>query len=257
VAQGASREFNSTLPQSVVDRALERDHAAASAEYLAEFRSDIDTFVSYEVVRACIGGHYEMAPMAQHRYHAFVDPSGGSADSMTMAISHKEGDKAVIDVVREVKPPFNPETAVDDFCIVLKQYRIGRVTGDRYAGEWPREQFRKRGVGYVCCEKVKSDLYRDLLPLLNSARIVLPKSERLSNQLTGLERRTSRAGKDSIDHGPGTHDDLANVVAGAANLIVLADRAQNTGSGFGTYGYIVQDDDQVETSGTPDTQQAV
>ena len=33
-------------------------------------------------------------------------------------------------------------------------------------------------------------------------------------QLLGLERRTSRAGRDSIDHGPGGHDDLINVVAG-------------------------------------------
>jgi hypothetical protein len=44
------------------------------------------------------------------------------------------------------------------------------------------------------------------------------------NQLTGLERRTSRAGKDSIDHSPGTHDDLANAVAGAADLVALAER---------------------------------
>jgi hypothetical protein len=54
VVQGSSREFNPTLPQSVVDRALERDHAAASAEYLAIFRSDIESFVSREAVEACI-----------------------------------------------------------------------------------------------------------------------------------------------------------------------------------------------------------
>ena len=48
---------------------------------------------------------------------------------------------------------------------------------------------------------------------------MLPKSDRLVNQLCGLERRTARSGKDSIDHGPGGHDDLANSVAGAADLI--------------------------------------
>ena len=56
-----------------------------------------------------------------------------------------------------------------------------------------------------------------LLPLFNSGRIVLPKSDRLVNQLSGLERRTARSGKDSIDHAPGTHDDFANAVAGAAD----------------------------------------
>lgn len=37
---------------------------------------------------------------------------------------------------------------------------------------------------------------------------------RLSAQLCGLERRTARSGKDSIDHAPGGHDDLVNAVAG-------------------------------------------
>ena len=74
VAQGTSREFNPSLPQSVVDRALERDHAAASAEYLAQFRADIETFVPYEVVQACVGDHVEMAPLSKQHYSAFVDP---------------------------------------------------------------------------------------------------------------------------------------------------------------------------------------
>jgi rubredoxin len=37
----------------------------------------------------------------------------------------------------------------------------------------------------------------------------------LVNQLIGLERRVARSGKDSIDHGPGMHDDLCNSAAGA------------------------------------------
>lgn len=218
VAQGASRDFNPSLPQSVVDRALERDHAAASAEFLAQFRNDIEGFVSYEIVQACVGDHVEMAPLPRRHYHAFVDPSGGSADSFTLAISHRDGERIIVDATREVKPPFSPEGVIDDFSVLLKSYRVTKVTGDRYAGEFPRELFRKRGISYVCSEKPKSDLFRDLLPLLNAGRIVLPKSERLVGQLTGLERRTARSGKDSIDHGPGSHDDLANAVAGTADL---------------------------------------
>jgi hypothetical protein len=221
VAQGTSRDFNPSLPQSVVDRALERDRTAATAEYLAQFRTDIESFVPFEVVQACVGDHLEMAPLSVHRYSAFVDPSGGSADSFTMAISHRDGERVIIDATREVRPPFSPESVIDDFVILLKSYRITRVHGDRYAGEFPRELFRKRSIEYQCAEKPKSDLYRDLLPLLNSGRIVLPKSDRLVNQLTGLERRVARSGKDSIDHGPGSHDDLANSVAGAADRVAV------------------------------------
>jgi hypothetical protein len=153
-----------------------------------------------------------------------LDPSGGSSDSFTLAISHRDGERFVIDAIREVKPPFSPEAVIDEFATLVRSYGSARVVGDRYAGEFPREQFRKRGIHYAVADKPKSDLYRDLLPLLNSGRIVLPRSDRLINQLTGLERRTSRAGKDSIDHGPGQHDDIANAVAGAADLVVLADR---------------------------------
>jgi hypothetical protein len=64
IVQGTAREFNSTLPQSVVERALERDHAAASAEYLAQFRSDIESYVSREAVLACVDGIRERAPIA-------------------------------------------------------------------------------------------------------------------------------------------------------------------------------------------------
>jgi hypothetical protein len=45
---------------------------------------------------------------------------------------------------------------------------------------------------------------------------------RLTAELCGLERRTARGGKDSIDHAPGAHDDTANSVAGAALLAIGA-----------------------------------
>ena len=77
---------------------------------------------------------------------------------------------------------------IDDFAALIRSYGVARVVGDRYAGEFPREQFRKRAIHFVCAEKAKSDLLRDLLPLLNSGRVVLPRSDRLTNQLTSLEQ---------------------------------------------------------------------
>ena len=88
VARGTTRDFNPDLPQSIVDRALERDHAAASAEYLAEFRTDVEGFVTREAVDACVTlGIRERLPERTYTYTAFVDPSGGSADAFTLALS--------------------------------------------------------------------------------------------------------------------------------------------------------------------------
>ncbi len=228
VWRGTTAEMNPRIPQRVIDAAYEKDPVAASAEYGAEFRNDIAAFVSREVVDGVIvPGRRETLPLPGQRYVAFVDPSGGSADSMTLAIAHAVEERtdgqatrrAVLDVVREVRPPFSPESCVAEFCALLKDYRCTEVTGDRYAGEWPREQFRKLGVAYKLSEKPKTDIYRDLLPLLNSGKLELLDLPRLTAQLCGLERRTARGGRDSIDHAPGAHDDLVNAVAGALLLV--------------------------------------
>ena len=215
VWRGSTREMNPGLDPAVIAEAYEDDAVSAAAEYGAEFRNDIAAFVAREVVDAAVvPGRREAMPLPSVRYVAFMDPSGGSADSFTLAIAHRSDEIAVLDVVREVRPPFSPESTVADFAELLKGYRIASVTGDRYAGEWPREQFRKHGISYELSEKPKSDLYRDLLPLLNSGKAELLDMPRLTQQLAGLERRTARGGRDSIDHAPGGHDDVANAVAG-------------------------------------------
>jgi hypothetical protein len=164
---------------------------------------------------AVVPDRYELPPMSGISYVAFVDPSGGSSDSMTLAIAHRDRDgRAILDAVRERRPPFSPDGVVQEFAELMKSYRIHRVTGDRYAGEWPRERFRAAGITYDIGEKPKSDIYRDLLPLLNSGKADLLDVPRLVTQLCSLERRTARGGRDSIDHAPGAHDDIANAVAG-------------------------------------------
>jgi hypothetical protein len=219
VWRAPSRVMNPTVPEHVIETALAADEPAARAEYFAEFRRDLEAFVAREIVDACtVPGRHELPPMADTSYVGFVDPSGGSADAFTLAIAHREGDRVVLDVLRERKPPFSPSAVVREFAALLKAYRLASVSGDRYAGEWPREQFRAHGVEYVPATSTKSDLYVALLPALNSHRVELLNLPRLHSQLCGLERRTARGGKDSIDHGPGGHDDVANAVAGVVTL---------------------------------------
>ena len=137
---------------------------------------------------------------------------------MTLAIAHRDKERGVLDALRERKPPFSPDDVVHEFSELLKAYRINRVSGDRYAGEWPREAFRKAGITYEPSERTKSQIYTEALPLLNASRVELLDHPRLIAQLCGLERRTARGGRDSIDHAPGGHDDVANAAAGALVL---------------------------------------
>src|SRR5262249_38051084 len=161
----------------------------------------VETYISRDVVEAAvIQGRHELPRIEHTRYFAFVDPSGGSSDSMTLCVAHMRGNHIIVDAIRERRPPFSPHDVVKEFAATLKACGIGRVVGDKYGAEWPRERFRVHGLEYRVSDKVKSDLYLGLLPLLNSKRIELLDHPRLINQLVGLERRTSRAGKDSIDH---------------------------------------------------------
>jgi hypothetical protein len=216
VARGTTRDFNPTFPQAVIDRALERDAALNAAEYLVEWRSDLEAFVSREVVKSCVdAGVYERLPVDHTRYFGFVDPAGGSGtDSMTLAIAHRQdSNNVVLDALREWRPPFNPADVISEASDLLKSYRVGRVYGDRFAGEWCRQPFREAGVAYEI-----SAQYTNFLPLLNSGRVRLLDHQRLIGQLCSLERRTSRGGRDSIDHPQGAHDDVCNSVAGVAAL---------------------------------------
>jgi hypothetical protein len=221
VWQAPTRTMNATVPQSFIDAHMQEDEARALAEYGAQFRTDREAFVSREAVMAnVVLGLLEVSREHNVSYQAFVDPSGGSSDSMTLAIGHKDLTRkiVVLDALREVKPPFSPEAVVQEFALLCKNYGISKVVGDRYAGIWPVEMFSKHGITYEAAEKTKSELYIDLLPLINSKRIALPDHPKLINQLCGLERRTARGGRDSIDHAPNQHDDLANVVAGLASI---------------------------------------
>ena len=212
--------MNPTYQAWRIERAFEDDPVAAASEYGSNgsvvFRTDVESFLDPAALSAVtVPDRRELPPVADTQYVGFTDPSGGSRDSFTVAVGHREGDnRAVLDAVRERKPPFSPDSVVEEFASLLMSYGVSEVIGDRYAGEWPREAFLKYGVTYKPSERVKSALYQELIAPINSGRIDLLDHRVLRSQLLSLERRTARGGKDSIDHPVGGRDDVANSVAG-------------------------------------------
>jgi hypothetical protein len=224
VVQASSRTLNPALSQAVIDRAYADDPALAAAEYGGLFRSDLEDYVTREALEAVVvPGRLVLPPLYGARHLAFVDPSGSggaTADSFAAAVAHWENDRVVLDAIYEKRPPFSPEDTVAELAAWLKRYGVTEVGGDRYAGQWPAEQFRKHGIGYRPSEASKSDLYREFLPIVTSGRVQLLDHPKLLAQLASLERRISRGGRESIDHpqGSGSHDDVANVVAGVCAM---------------------------------------
>lgn len=148
-------------------------------------------------------------------YSAFVDPSGGRHDSYTLAIAHRgDAKRIIVDRVEEVSAPFDPKTVTAEFCEIIKLYRIHRVHGDKYSGNWVSSTFKDHEIQYISTDQPKSELYLSLQALVSMRQVQIPDNDRLFQQLMSLERRTRSGGRDSVDHPPGMHDDLANAVAG-------------------------------------------
>lgn len=219
--------MNPTIHQGFIDKESKKDPAAAASEWYAEFRQDVETFINREALESVIvSGCFELGPVEGTTYKAFCDPAGGSGkDSYALAIGHfdHKNKTRVLDLIRAVKPPFSPANVTKEFSEILKSYNLHEVTGDRFGGEFPREAFLKNGINYRLADKAKSDLYRDLLPLINSEKVELLDNQRLQRELLGLERKVARSGRDSIDHGPRGHDDCANAVAGCLTSLLEGD----------------------------------
>jgi len=217
VWRAPTRVMNPTIDRRLIENALRDDPQAAAAEWEAEWRQDIEAFITQELVEAVtLPGRFELPRIEGVEYHAFIDPSGGRQDSFTIAIAHAEASgKVVLDVLRERRPPFQPKAVVAEYADLLKAFRVAEVGSDRYAGEWVPDAFGEKGIAVRGSELTASELYVNFLPLIANGTVELLDLKRLAGQLTGLERRTRAGGKDLITHYPGGHDDMANAAAGA------------------------------------------
>jgi hypothetical protein len=158
------------------------------------------------------------------RYFAFADAAGGAragGDSFALAICRGDKDGVVyLDRLLEREPPFHPATTVAEFVEVLRSYRITQVTGDHFSGGWASSEFLRHNIQYWASPRNKSDLYLRVLPLLLSGRLRLLDSEKLRKQFISLERTLHASGRETVEEPlrSGSHDDLSNVVSGAAVL---------------------------------------
>jgi hypothetical protein len=216
VVAGNAQRFNPTLDTSVIDRARASDPESARSEWDGEFRIDISGYLDDATIEAAVnyGRPLELPPQPGLVYRCFVDASGGRHDHYTLAVGHKEGDRVIIDVIRGIAPPFDPQEATEQYAKLAKEYRCLSVTGDNFAQEWVAAAWSKCGVRYVKSELPKSQIYLECVPSWTRGLVSIPDHKRLLRELRLLERHTHRSGRDTVDHGKSGSDDYANAVAG-------------------------------------------
>jgi hypothetical protein len=222
VWNAATLIMNPSYDSRAIARAFKKDAVVAVAEFgldgFVQFRQHSQALFDQEPLSQAITmGRKELPPVDGVKYVAFLDAAEGSrsGDSMTLGIAHEERHLAVLDLIRVAEPPFSPgEVIANIFAPVLHDYGIRKISGDRHAQGFVSAALRACGITFEPTKLSKSDLYGELLPLVNTGMVELLDLPTLRTQLLALQRRSVRGGKDSIDHPAGAHDDLANSAAG-------------------------------------------
>ena len=119
----------------------------------------LKAYVSREAVEACVDwGSLRAGPLRRRRYVGYVDPSGGRPTVSPSALPTSEDEHRHARCRARDQAAILARGVVSEFAELCKRYRITKITGDHYAGEWPREQFAKRGIKYEPSEHPKGTL---------------------------------------------------------------------------------------------------
>lgn len=221
--KAATVDLNPTIDHAFIADELARDPAAAAAEFLSEFRSDIESFLDAGLIDAATrASPREVAYSATTRtggpthYWAGIDASGGRGDAAAAAIATRDGDRVVVVATRRWTSPHDPLVVAREAAAFLRTYGLSTAIADSYAAGFATSTYREAGVALMPADVTRSAAYLHMLPLLTTGRFEIPDDPILRQELLALERRTGSSGKDSVDHPPHGHDDVANAMALAA-----------------------------------------
>lgn len=219
VVKGTTRDFNPTIPQAFIDREIRKDPQGASAEYLSIPRTDISRLFDAQLLDAVTRQSPPELPRMPHLhggridYFAGIDVSGGRGDAASAAIAHMDRDKVIVDAYRKWPAPHDPIAIAREVSAFIGEYGLTAGRADQYAAEFARSAYREAGVELLDAPQSRSETYLSFLPLATTGRLEIPPGLELRQELLALERKTHPSGRDTVDHPPKGHDDVANAVA--------------------------------------------
>jgi hypothetical protein len=216
--------MNPSFSRREVERAFREDPTSARAEYgrdgVIEFRTDVAEFFGAGLAECVATGVCERAPdgTRETKFHMDTATGSGEDDAVIAGAWCDEQGRSVQVVQRRWSPPFSPLSVVEEASALLARYGASDVQVDRFAAGVFVDMFAARGITCTVAERDTSQMFLELLALVNSGRVVLLDDPTLVAQLRGLERRTRSGGRDAVGHRPRGHDDVAAACAGALVL---------------------------------------
>ena len=219
VWRAPTRVMNASVPQSLIDAALAEDASIGAAEWLAEFRQGVSSYLDDPTLAAAVDHDrpLELPPVRGQHFRCAIDASGGRDSHYTLALAHRKDGKFVVDVVRGYAPPFDPAVVTRELSELVKRFGCnGEVVGDNYAAEWLKTAWEREGLRYRLCKLTSaSQVYLECVPLFTQGIVALPDHPRLLRELRTLERTVSPTGRDVVKRPRHGSDDYAASVCTA------------------------------------------
>ena len=206
--EGLRQEYGETLSE-----------AEFNCEFGAVEREDIEDYIPPSILDAAIiTGRKSLPPQPGVTFFGFADFSEGlrkGSDSAALAITHREGEKAILDLLLEFEPPFDPKKTIKDMADACHQYQVDRIIQDRHAIAYIGAELRQYGIRVEPSDYDKSRLYEFFATQLSAGQVELLDNPKLRSQILGLQRFLRGGGTAKIDHLTGRHDDVVNVASGS------------------------------------------
>jgi len=209
---------NPLFDAGIIEKAYADDEAKAAAEYGVQYRADCAAFLSPEHIDPLIRSEpLELPPHSAPPTHfsitAAVDVSGGQSDAAAAAVVFRDREKVRVAAARRWPAPHDAGKVAKEIIAFFKPYGVRSAIADQYGSGVAKALYNRDGFYLRDAPMTRSEAYLGLLPLLSQGVVELPPLAVLRSELLGLQRRVARTGRDSVDHGRHSHDDLANAVA--------------------------------------------
>jgi hypothetical protein len=210
---------NPTIPVELLELERQRDPEKFEREVMAERVDAISALLPSEPLEHCVvKDRYDNPPKPGMNYIAGLDAAFRS-DAFGFGLSHAEGEKVVVDLVRSWKPspkkPVNLKATMEEIVEICRHYNCTRAYSDQVANEVIKQHLAAAGI---IVEQVRtlgrraSGIYSTLRAKCLAGQLEFPDNSGLLGQLRRLEIVRSSGGGERCEASSG-HDDVAIAAA--------------------------------------------
>ncbi|MBA7489814.1 hypothetical protein ES702_00348 [subsurface metagenome] len=218
----ASTEFvNPVIPKAFLEKEKRRDIDNYMREFEGEFSEKLEAFFSYELMQKPFVLAGDLPYNSEFTYFLALDQSGLSGrDRFALAIGHKEGETAVVDVVRSWETK-NLNIILDEIKTLAEAYFITIAVIDRYSKGYVEAAFASIGLE-VKIRPSLAEVFVVLKSLMIKDILKLPDRPDLKAGLRNTIAVYNKSNQLSIYHERGQegHADEIDACAGCVNEIV-------------------------------------